>query len=76
MIATVDGKRRVVLPKNARPGDVLDVEEISKGRWVLTKMEKPKAGAGKLIKRYGRTVLSVGGGVDVADIKKVLAEFP
>jgi bifunctional DNA-binding transcriptional regulator/antitoxin component of YhaV-PrlF toxin-antitoxin module len=41
MNATVDSKRRVVLPKTVKPGQVFDIQETGPGRILLERLEKP-----------------------------------
>ena len=43
-ISIVDSKKRIVL-QNARPGDVFDVQQQAKGRFVLIRLEKPERSA-------------------------------
>jgi bifunctional DNA-binding transcriptional regulator/antitoxin component of YhaV-PrlF toxin-antitoxin module len=38
----VDAKKRIVLPKG-RPGDVFDIQQQAEGRYLLVRLEKPKA---------------------------------
>lgn len=39
--ATVDAKRRVVLP-TAKPGDVFDIQHQGEGRLLLVRLEPPR----------------------------------
>ena len=76
MTVIVDDKRRAVLPKTAQPGDVLEVEEQSTGRWILTRLVKPEPTKAKIIQRYGRPVLSIGRPYDAEEVRRILADFP
>ena len=76
MTTIVDDKRRAVLPKTAKPGDILDIEKQGVGRWILTRLVKPKTPKVKIIQRYGRPVISVGRPVNLDEINRVLADFP
>lgn len=40
MVVTADDKRRVVLPKNARPGEVYECTATEEG-FMLTRLQKP-----------------------------------
>lgn len=42
-LATVDAKRRVVLPA-AKPGDVFDIQQQGEGRLLLVRLEPPQPG--------------------------------
>jgi hypothetical protein len=39
-ISIVDSKKRIVL-QDGRPGDVFDIQQQAKGRFVLIRLEKP-----------------------------------
>ncbi len=56
MKVIADERRRVTLPKPARPGDVFELEQGTNGRLIVTKLVKPEQPTGKLVKR-GRLLL-------------------
>ena len=58
MNVTTDERRRVTLPKPAQPGQIYAVEESGDGKFVLTRLEKPKRKAWLVRKKgwvLGRT---------------------
>ena len=40
--STVDAKKRIVLPKGS-PGEVFDIQQQADGRFLLVRLERPKA---------------------------------
>jgi hypothetical protein len=80
MTLIADGKKRVTLPKPAKPGDAFDCV-LQEGRFVLVKLERPepaKAARGTLRQRKGRHSVLVGGPkLGVAHLKEIINEvFP
>ena len=76
MKLVADECRRVTLPKPVRAGDVFELEEQKNGRLVLTKLVKPKAPVGKLVKRGELLLLSSDGFITWEQTRKAMDEFP
>ena len=78
MTATADAKRRIYL-KAVKPGDRFDVQESSKGIFVLRRLEpvgKGKAAKIRFEKRGRFTVGVLDRPVDMEAVKELLADFP
>ena len=75
MNVTADERRRVTLPKSARPGEIFAVEEAGAGKFVLTRLGKPKPKA-RLV-REGRFLVGVTDHLITQEIVRDLQnEFP
>jgi hypothetical protein len=80
MTLIADGKKRVTLPKPARPGDAFDCVQ-EKDRFVLVKLERPakvSATRSKLRARKGRHPVIMGGPkFSATHLKQIINEvFP
>ena len=75
MIAVLDSKRRVTLPKGANPGDVFKVEEAGSGKYLLSRLEKPKNKI-KLIKKNGLVYGLRGQPITMELTRALMDEFP
>jgi hypothetical protein len=75
MTTIVDERRRVVLPKSARPGEVYSVQKTAAGHFVLEKINQPLRRA-KLVRKNGFQMLDNGHRVTQQDVEQVMAEFP
>ena len=80
MTVTADNKRRVPL-RMAQPGDRFDVQVSSEGKVVLTKLvpatkaSRPNRIVRRL-KRRGYHVAVTERPIDMAEVRKLLADFP
>ena len=75
MNVTADERRRVTLPKSAKPGEVFAVEESGAGKFVLTRLLRPKP-KGRLI-REGRYLVGVTEHVITQEmVRELQDEFP
>jgi hypothetical protein len=75
MHVTTDERRRVTLPKSARPGQIYAVEEPGEGKFVLTRLEKPQRKA-RLV-REGRYLVGVTEHPITQEmVRKLQDEFP
>jgi bifunctional DNA-binding transcriptional regulator/antitoxin component of YhaV-PrlF toxin-antitoxin module len=74
MNATVDNKRRVVLPKNAKPGFIFRITETGTG-YELKRLEEAKSRQARLIKANGMAYLDNGHEISQEDVEKAMDEI-
>ena len=75
MIVTADEQRRVALPEPAQPGDVFDLEKEGQGRFVLTRLDKPKQGV-RLERKDGYLVAVTDYMITQEETRRAIDEFP
>jgi bifunctional DNA-binding transcriptional regulator/antitoxin component of YhaV-PrlF toxin-antitoxin module len=75
MTAKVDERRRIVLPKPVRPGELYSIQEVAAGNFVLEKIHKPVRRA-KLVRQNGLLMLDNGCRLTEQDVAEVMSEFP
>ena len=74
MIITADDRRRVTLPKPARPGDAFDLETTGSGQFLLMRLEKP-ARKVTLCRENGFLVATSGKRITMAETRKLMDQF-
>jgi hypothetical protein len=74
MNATVDNKRRVILPKNAKPGFVFRITATGTG-YNLIKLEEAKPAKARLVKAKGMAYLDNGREMTQADVERAMDEI-
>lgn len=75
MIIIADSKRRVTLPKTARPGDAFAVETPSEGQFVLKRLEHPSPKI-RLVRKNGLLIASTGRKITMAATRALMDELP
>lgn len=75
MVTKVDDRRRVVLPKPAREGEVFQVDSVGAGKFLLTRLENPPAHY-TLAKKNGYLMVMTNKPVTAEVVEKALADFP
>ena len=76
MTVTTDEKKRVIIP-SARPGDRFDVQVISEGKLVLTRLEMAdKPDKVRLVKKHGYTVARGTRPITDEQVRKAMDQFP
>lgn len=75
MTVTVDEQRRVALPKPARPGDVFELEQAGRARFLLTRVE-PTFQPVRLERKEGYLVAVTDHLITQAATRRALDEFP
>ena len=76
MKATVDSKRRALLPQNFHPGDVVDLE-MQGADTVIVRLLKPVARPSLRLVNDGASLVFVGGPrIDDEDVRRLLEDDP
>ena len=78
MVSIADSRRRVTLPKGAEPGEAFSVEEIEKGKFLVTRLEMPARTARtvKLTREKGFLVASTDRPITMEQTRALMDEFP
>lgn len=78
MIIIADARRRVTLPKSAKPGDAFAIEATGEGQFLLSRLEKPVRAAGKVkyTMEKGYLVASHDKIITMAQTRALMDEFP
>jgi bifunctional DNA-binding transcriptional regulator/antitoxin component of YhaV-PrlF toxin-antitoxin module len=74
MNATVDNKRRVLLPKSVRPGLIFRIEETATG-YELTRLEEAKPSQARLVEKNGMAYLTNGRQITQEDVERAMDEI-
>jgi hypothetical protein len=75
MTVTADGKRRVVLPPAAKPGDLFDLEISGEGKFVLTRLVKLVAEV-RLVRERGYLVAESDRPITLEQTREALDQYP
>jgi bifunctional DNA-binding transcriptional regulator/antitoxin component of YhaV-PrlF toxin-antitoxin module len=75
MVTKVDDRRRVVLPKPAREGEVFQVDTVGTGNYLLTRLEVA-TGQYKLARKHGYLMIMTEKLPTAEDIENALVDFP
>lgn len=75
MISIIDNKRRVTLPRSAKPGQAVDVSETGTG-YKLDRLDPATPPKARIVVKNGRKYLTNDRVMTYDDIENVMAQFP